>query len=398
MLRTFIGLGYYDTITPSVIRRCLFENPSWYTPYTPYQAEIAQGRLESLLNFQTMVTDLTGMPVASASLLDEATAAGEAMTLLHRVSPKKPADGGVFLVSDRVFPQTLAVLQSRAEPLGIDAARRSRRQLAARRPGGVRRRSCSTPTTTGAVVDIGPLIAAAHAAKVLVAVATDLLALTLLTPPGELGADVVVGNSQRFGVPLGFGGPHAAFFATRQEFVRHAPGPPHRRVGGRARAAGLPHGAADARAAHPPREGDLEHLHRAGAARQHGGDVRRLPRPRRSHGDRPRVHGLTRTLAGRLAALGVRAGERALLRHAARDADAAQARRRAARREAAGYNLRHVDDTGIGISLDETTTMADVDALVQVFAAAVGKPAPAAAALGRRRRAATRRCAARRRS
>ena len=149
VLRSFIGLGYYDTITPSVIRRCLFENPSWYTPYTPYQAEIAQGRLESLLNFQTMVTDLTGLPVAGASLLDEATAAGEAMTLLHRVSPKKPAGGGVFLVSDRVFPQTLAVLQSRAEPLGItlqvgppDTWRSTPRRCSAR--------SCSTRTTTAA--------------------------------------------------------------------------------------------------------------------------------------------------------------------------------------------------------------------------------------------------------
>ena len=223
VLRSFIGLGYYDTITPGVIRRCLFENPSWYTPYTPYQAEIAQGRLESLLNFQTVVTDLTGLPVAGASLLDEATAAGEAMTLLHRVSPKKPAGGGVFLVSDRVFPQTLAVLQSRAEPLGItlhvgppDAA-----ALDAPEVFGV---FLQYPDDHGDIVDIGPLIGQARAAKVLVAVATDLLALTLITPPGELGADVVVGNSQRFGVPLGFGGPHAAFFATRQEFVRHAPG------------------------------------------------------------------------------------------------------------------------------------------------------------------------------
>ena len=148
VLRSFIGLGYYDTITPSVIRRCLFENPSWYTPYTPYQAEIAQGRLESLLNFQTVVTDLTGLPVAGASLLDEATAAGEAMTLLHRVSPKKPADGGVFLVSDRVFPQTLAVLQSRAEPLGITlhVGRSGHRGRSTRRRCSAR--SCSTRTTT----------------------------------------------------------------------------------------------------------------------------------------------------------------------------------------------------------------------------------------------------------
>ncbi|MEP7117578.1 MAG: glycine dehydrogenase (aminomethyl-transferring), partial [Acidobacteriota bacterium] len=223
VLRSCIGLGYYDTITPSVIRRCLFENPSWYTPYTPYQAEIAQGRLESLLNFQTMVCDLTGLAVATASLLDEATAAGEAMTLLHRVSPKKLTTGGVFLASDRVFPHTLAVLQSRAEPLGIELRVGPVAAMAFDQPGvfGV---LLQYPDECGAVTDLAGVITAAHDAKVLVAVATDLLALTLLTPPGEAGADVVLGNSQRFGVPLGFGGPHAAFFATRQEHVRHAPG------------------------------------------------------------------------------------------------------------------------------------------------------------------------------
>ncbi len=380
VLRSFIGLGYYDTITPSVIRRCVFENPSWYTPYTPYQAEIAQGRLESLLNFQTVVTDLTGLPVAGASLLDEATAAGEAMTLLHRVSPKKPADGGVFLVSDWVFPQTLAVLHSRAEPLGITLQIGSADSWSLDAPE-VFGAFLQYPDDHGAVVDIGPLIAKAHAAKVLVAAATDLLALTLLTPPGELGADVVVGNSQRFGVPLGFGGPHAAFFATRQEFVRHAPG---RLIGVSVDV----HGqrayrmALQTREQHIRREKATSNICTAQAllanmaamyAVYHGPDgLSAIAR---------HVHGLTRSLAGRLAALGVRQENVHYFDTLRVTLDAAQAGAVRRDSEAAGYNLRHVDATAIGISLDETATMADVDALVQVFAAAVGKPAPAVAAL-----------------
>jgi glycine dehydrogenase len=229
--RSYVGLGYHDTFTPSVIRRMVLENPGWYTPYTPYQAEIAQGRLESLLNFQTMVTDLTGMEVANASLLDEATAAAEAMTLLHRVHPppkataSRAATGGqarTFLVSDRCFPQTLAVLQSRAEPLGIElkVAAMDSMEL---EPGvfGV---LLQYPDERGELRDLAPFIERAHEQGVLVAVATDLLALALFKPPGEMGADVVVGNSQRFGVPLGYGGPHAAFFATRNAYVRQMPG------------------------------------------------------------------------------------------------------------------------------------------------------------------------------
>ncbi len=224
VFRSFIGLGYADTLTPSVIRRCLFENPSWYTPYTPYQAEIAQGRLESLLNFQTMVTDLTGMAVANASLLDEGTAAGEAMTLLHRMQGKKLGDAvGVFLVSDRCFPQTIEVLRSRAEPLGI-ALHVGPADAMDFSGADVFGALVQYPDEAGRLEDLKPFIDKAHAAGVLVAVATDLLALALATPPGEMGADVVFGNSQRFGVPMGFGGPHAAFFATRQDYVRHMAG------------------------------------------------------------------------------------------------------------------------------------------------------------------------------
>jgi glycine dehydrogenase len=225
IFRSFLGLGYSDCVTPSVILRNVLENPGWYTPYTPYQAEIAQGRLEALLNFQTMVRDLTAMEVANASLLDEATAAAEAMTMLARVQAKRidnvvgPAQ---FFVADTVFPQTLAVLGARAEPLGIellvgdaDAVQFSDRIFGA---------LIQTPDEAGRVRDIREFMARAKRSGVAVAVGSDLLSLTLITPPGELGADVVYGNSQRFGVPLGYGGPHAAFFATLERHVRQAPG------------------------------------------------------------------------------------------------------------------------------------------------------------------------------
>src|SRR2546425_1934328 len=222
--RSYIGLGYHDTITPGVILRMVMENPGWYTPYTPYQAEIAQGRLESLLNFQTMVADLTGMEVANASLLAEATAAADAMTLLHRVRTNKPGSGerGLFLVSDRCLPQTIDVLKTRAEPLEIDlhVGPTDSMQFDARVFGMM----LQYPDESGAVEDLTAFIARAHEAGVPAAVGADLLSLALVTPPGEMGADVVFGSSQRFGVPLGYGGPHAAFFATRNAFVRQMPG------------------------------------------------------------------------------------------------------------------------------------------------------------------------------
>ena len=218
--RSYIGLGYHDTITPAVVARNVFENPGWYTPYTPYQAEIAQGRLESLLNFQTMVSELTGMEIANASLLDEATAAAEAMVLLMRV--RKSADATTFVVSERTFPQVRDVIEARAEPLGITirVADVEKTDLDASVFGVY----LQSPDDHGEVQDLSGLIARVHAAGGFVAVGSDLLALTLIAPPGEAGADVVVGNAQRFGVPLGYGGPHAAFFATREAFVRQAPG------------------------------------------------------------------------------------------------------------------------------------------------------------------------------
>src|SRR5438105_6462702 len=221
--RSYIGMGYYDCHTPAVILRNVLENPGWYTPYTPYQAEIAQGRLESLLNFQTVVRDLTAMEIATASLLDEGTAAAEAMTMFHRVNTKKAPAGqeSVFLVSDRTFPQTIDVVRGRAEPLKIRVEAGDPESLPMDRAFGV---LLQYPDDRGEVRDLTPIIEKAHAAGLLVAVASDLMALTLVTPPGEMGADAVVGNSQRFGVPLGYGGPHAAFFATRESFVRQSPG------------------------------------------------------------------------------------------------------------------------------------------------------------------------------
>src|SRR6201993_5224537 len=218
LVRSFIGAGYYDCITPPVIQRNILENPGWYTAYTPYQAEIAQGRLESLLNFQQMIIDLTALDIANASLLDEATAAAEAMTLCHAVVPNPKA----FFVADDCHPQTIAVVQTRAKPLGIEikTGNYSRFQFDDTIFGAL----IQYPATDGAIYDYGEFVTRAHDAGTLVVVAADILALTLLKPPGEFGADVAVGNTQRFGVPLGFGGPHAAYFATRDEFKRHMPG------------------------------------------------------------------------------------------------------------------------------------------------------------------------------
>ena len=371
VFRSFIGLGYYDTLTPSVIRRNLFENPGWYTPYTPYQAEIAQGRLESLLNFQTMVSDLTGMPVANASLLDEGTAAGEAMTLLHRVSPKKLGeDSGVFLVSDRCFPQTIEVLRSRAEPLGIELRIGSTDDM--RFDERVFGALVQYPDEAGRIADLRPFTTRAHEAKVLVAVATDLLALALITPPGEMGADVVFGNSQRFGVPLGFGGPHAAFFAAKEEYIRHLPG---RIIGVSIDAQGKSayRMTLQTREQHIRREKATSNICTAQAllanmaamyAVYHG--------PEGIRAIAARVHGLARLLARAIRELGFPQQNEAffdtLFITATKDV-VASVRGKAV---AAGLNFRYTE-SGIGIALDETVTLADLKSIAGVFAAAAGK-------------------------
>src|SRR5580658_6333482 len=219
LLTSMIGLGYYDTVTPAVIRRNVLENPAWYTAYTPYQPEISQGRLEALLNFQTMISDLTALPWAGASLLDEATAAAEAMTLARRAKP-----GTVFLADADCLPQTLAVLRTRAEPLGSHLVVEPVTPEAIARQDGLFGVLLQFPGASGVVRDLTPLVDAAHARGALAAVAADLLALTVLTPPGEIGADIAVGSSQRFGVPLWFGGPHAGYIAVSDPLKRQLPG------------------------------------------------------------------------------------------------------------------------------------------------------------------------------
>ena len=377
--RSFIGMGYYDCITPSVILRNVFENPGWYTPYTPYQAEIAQGRLESLLNFQTAVRDLTGMDIATASLLDEGTAAAEAMTMFHRLQARKAPAGeeSVFLVSERCFPQTLDVLRGRAEPLNIrlelidpDAAPAS---LLSRAFGVL----LQYPDDRGEVIDLRPAIERAHGAGALVAVATDLLALTLLAPPGEMGADAVVGNSQRFGVPLGFGGPHAGFLATRDNFVRQAPG---RIIGISIDARGRQayRMALQTREQHIRREKATSNICTAQAllaniaamyAVYHG------PAGLRAIGER--VHSLARSLEDALTALGYRQTNAAYFDTLRIEGADLAAVRQAS--EAAGLIFRYFPDA-IGISLDETASLADVQDIVRVFAALRGvEPASAGA-------------------
>ncbi len=221
---SMIGMGYYGAKMPSVLLRNVFENPHWYTAYTPYQAEISQGRLEALVNFQQMVMDLTGMEIANASLLDEGTAAAEAMAMSHRLCK---SGANVFFVADDCHPQTLAVIKTRARSLGFDIVRGDPFDGLGGKGGGdedIFGVFLQYPGSGGAVRDIQPVIDAAHEKGALVTVASDLLALVLLKPPGEMGADIVVGSSQRFGVPMGYGGPHAAFFATRDEFKRQMPG------------------------------------------------------------------------------------------------------------------------------------------------------------------------------
>jgi glycine dehydrogenase len=370
VFRSFIGLGYHDTITPSVILRMVMENPGWYTPYTPYQAEIAQGRLESLLNFQTMVADLTGMEVANASLLDEATAAAEAMTLLHRVRTVKDRPGARprFYASDRCLPQVLDVVRGRAEPLGIDVEIRAVAEMRFGAadgpvPFGV---LLQYPDELGLVTDLRPFIAGAHAAGVLVAVGADLLALALLTPPGEAGADVVYGSAQRFGVPLGFGGPHAAFFATRNAYVRQVPG---RIIGVSVDA----HGRRAYRMALATRE---QHIRREKATSNictaqallanmaamygvyHGpGGLRAIA---------ARVHGLTRALDGELGRLGLRQTNAHYFDTLRVEVPGGIEPVRG-RALAAGINLRYIDATTIGIALNETATTDDIRDIVSAF-------------------------------
>ena len=371
--RSFIGLGYYGCVTPSVILRNVLENPGWYTPYTPYQAEVAQGRLEALLNFQTMVEDLTGLEVANASLLDEATAAAEAMTLLHRVRARRSGGANRFAVSERCLPQTIDVVRGRAEPLGIElvVGDLASLPLDAQTFGVL----IQYPDADGAVEDPAPVVARAREAGALVAAATDLLALTLLAPPGEWGADVAVGSAQRFGVPLGYGGPHAAFFATRQEHARQIPG---RLIGVSADAHGRPayRMALQTREQHIRRERATSNICTAQALLANiAGFYAVYHGPEGLTAIARRVHALTRRLAQELARAGARPRHDCFfdtLRVAVGSAEARDRIRSAA--EADGLNFRYAGESDVGIALDETAGEADVERIVGVFAGALQAP------------------------
>nr|WP_314563856.1 aminomethyl-transferring glycine dehydrogenase [uncultured Pseudomonas sp.] len=373
LLKSLIGQGYYNTHTPAPILRNLLENPAWYTAYTPYQPEISQGRLEALLNFQTLIGDLTGMPVANASLLDEGTAAAEAMTFCKRLAKNKAS---AFFASVHCHPQTLDVLRTRAEPLGIEVVVGVETEIEDH--GRFFGALFQYPMTTGEIRDYRESIQAFQAAGALVAMAADLLALTLLTPPGELGADVAIGTAQRFGVPLGFGGPHAAYFATQDKYKRDMPG----------RVVGVSidrHGHSAYRLALQTRE---QHIRREKAtsnictaqvllaniasmyAVYHGPEgLTRIA---------TRVQRLTSLLAAGLQRLGHETQHTAFdtltLVFGARTAALHEAAR------ARGYNLRDVSAEALGVSLDETSTLADVQALLEILAD--GKPAPQVAELG----------------
>ena len=223
LFKSYIGMGYYPSYTPNVIKRNIFENPGWYTAYTPYQAEIAQGRLEALINFQTVINDLTGMELSNASLLDEGTSAAEAMSMLFRVRKNKKKSANKFFVSNKIFPQTLSLLKTRSTRMGIELVTGDIQNFNFK-DNGYYGLMIQYPDDDGHVVDHSSLILEAKSNHISICVISDLMSLTLLKPPGEFGADVVVGNSQRFGVPIGYGGPHAAFFATKEEYKRYLPG------------------------------------------------------------------------------------------------------------------------------------------------------------------------------
>jgi len=357
--RSFIGAGYYDCITPPVIQRNILENPGWYTAYTPYQAEIAQGRLEALLNFQQMITDLTALDIANASMLDEATAGAEAMALCHAVVPNRKT----FFVADNCHPQTIAVVQTRAKPLGIEIkiGDYSRFKFDSTVFGAL----VQYPATDGATYDYAEFVRKAHDAGALVVVAADILALTLHKPPGEFSADVAVGNTQRFGVPLGFGGPHAAYFATRDEFKRHMPG---RLVGVSRDAEGRPayRLALQTREQHIRRDKATSNICTAEVllaviasmyAVYHG--------PKGLRAIAERVHRLTSRLADGLRSLGCTITHENFFDTVRVEVESSEVTLEHAAK--AGCNLRALSPRAVGISFDETTTPRDIELLMSIF-------------------------------
>jgi glycine dehydrogenase len=382
VFRSYIGMGFHDCITPPVIQRNILENPGWYTQYTPYQAEIAQGRLEALLNFQTMVADLTGLPLANASLLDEASAAAEALHMCLALNrARHDIDRRTFFVADDCHPQTIAVLQTRAEPLGV-RLQIGKAETAPLHSADLLGVLLQNPTTDGLLYDYSALIQQAHAAGALAVMATDLLALTLLRPPGEYDADIAIGSTQRFGVPLGFGGPHAAFLASRQEFVRQLPG---RLVGVSKDAAGQTalRLALQTREQHIRRDKATSNICTAQVllavlssmyAVYHGPEgLKRIAQ---------RLHGLALVLAQGLRRLGYTVHEGQVF-----DTVKVQIDRRAAghtvdrilaRAKERRMNFRRYDDGAVGIALDEMATTVELQSMFEIFAA--GKPVPFAVA------------------
>ena len=361
VVRSCIGMGYYDTITPPVLLRNVFENPGWYTAYTPYQPEISQGRLETLLTYQQMVIDLTGMPLANASLLDEATAAAEAMTLMHRMNRKSKSS--TFVVTSDCHPQTISLIQTRAEPLNITVEIVPPECAAdVDNAFGV---LAQYPGTLGDVRDLSHAISTCHEKNILFGVATDLLALTVLKPPGAMGADVVLGSSQRFGVPMGYGGPHAAFFATREEFKRSLPG---RVIGVSIDNKGRQalRMAMQTREQHIRREKATSNICTAQAllaimaglyAMHHG------PDGLRAIGER--VHAITSSLAASLRSGGLKVLNESWFDTLCVEVDDAPAvLQRAADN---GYNCRRISASCLGVSLDETTTTEDLATLANIF-------------------------------
>ena len=364
--RSLIGMGYYDCIIPGVIQRNIFENPSWYTQYTPYQAEISQGRLEALVNFQTMVIDLTGLPLANASLLDEATAAAEAMAMCLAVSSSSGHERTEFFASQDCHPQTIAVMQTRAEPLGMTLRVGRTQTIDFSNPqlAGI---LLQYPASDGYVGDYSALVMQAHANGVLVGVATDLLALTLLRSPGEFGADIAVGSTQRFGVPIGFGGPHAAFLSTTEAFKRQMPG---RIVGVSKDVTGKPayRLSLQTREQHIRREKATSNICTAQVllaimasmyAVYHGPEgLRRIAE---------RVHALAVTLAAGLRELGFEVATEAYFDTVRVHLTKMQSESIVVRANEAGINLRRYEDHSIGVALDEVSTEVEVRRLMEIF-------------------------------
>src|SRR5690242_6231309 len=364
LYRSYIGMGYHHSFTPQVIQRNIVENPGWYTAYTPYQPEVAQGRLEALLNLQTMVAHLTALPTANASLRDEATAAAEAMNLTEAVARVPAGTTPMFMIAEGCHPQTIAVVRTRAEARGV--------QTVVADPAGFEFRPgvigvlLQYPTTDGRIEDYRSFCERAHAAGALVTVATDLLALTLLAPPGEWGADIAVGNSQRFGVPMGYGGPHAAFFATREAHKRHVPG---RIIGVSKDAAGRPalRMALQTREQHIRREKATSNICTAQVllavmasmyAVYHGpAGLKRIAE---------HVHATASRAASMLRAAGARVHEQPFFDTILVDVPDADAALAAARDR--GLWLRRVDAGTVGVAMDETTDDAVVGVLVEVLA------------------------------